>query len=207
MPVPISADYCLFVLFLFWWIFSEQLLCAMSCTQSWGVNNKREDFRQYYNQSNSRLTVTILGACLSGWPLERESNRKSAALKMPRSWGVVIRSWLKNWSWLEGHIFLRVCVINLIDFLSRFFLPPAPRALKTKCRLYKAWNVSLLPRDWVLWCSVTPWSHDVFPEVIRHIAFYAIIEFPNGGKEWLEFWKQLCRETVRQEPRRMASFV
>lgn len=79
-------------------------------------------------------------------------NLKSAALKVP------------------GPGLLRVCVIDLGDFLSGFFLPPAPGALRRKGSLYKAWNVSLLPGDWILWSSVTSGSHDVVPEVIRHIA-------------------------------------
>lgn len=83
--------------------------------------------------------------------------------------------------------FLRTGVIHPGSFLCRFFLPPAPRALRTKWSLYKAWNASLSLGDWVLWYNVTSWSHDVGPEVIRHIASYGVIEFPNGGEEWLEF--------------------
>lgn len=66
-------------------------------------------------------------------------------------------------------------------------------ALRTKCSLYKVWNVSLLPGDWVLWYSVTSWSHAVVTEVIRRIASCGVIEFPNGGEEWPEFREQLCR--------------
>ena len=118
-------------------------------------------------------------------------NRKSAALKVPGAW----------WSdhsertgfCSKGHI-LRACVFHPGNFLCRFVLPRAPRALKTRRSLYKAWNASLSFRDWVLWYSLTSWSHDVVAEVIRHIASYGVIEFPNGGEEWLAFRKQLCWE-------------
>lgn len=79
--------------------------------------------------------------------------------------------------------FLRVRVIHPGNFVCRFFLPPAPGALPTTGSLYKAWNVSLWLGDWVLWDSVTSGSHDVVPVVIRHIASYGVIEFPNGGEE------------------------
>lgn len=68
----------------------------------------------------------------------------------------------------------------------------SPGALGTKCRLYKVWNVSLSPGDWVLWYSGTSWSHAVAPEVIRCIASCGVIEFPNGAEEWPEFREQLC---------------
>lgn len=78
---------------------------------------------------------------------------------------------------------LRVCAFHLGNFLSGFLLPPALGALEMKWSLYKAWYASLWLGDWLLWDSVTSWSRDVVPEVIRHIASYGVIEFPKEGEE------------------------
>lgn len=160
-------------------IFSvNSFLSSYVCRALWlgrlGVKGKCGDLHS---------TPSIQGPCASSWSPERTLNGESAAVKVPGSLGVVARPGLENWILVRGAHFSWFVSSTLVTFSADSSCHLPPGALQMKCSLYKAWNVSLWLGDWVLWDSVTSWSHDVVPEVIRHIASYGVIEFPNGGEE------------------------